>query len=145
MAGGLLGRVRNLVAASSIVPAAYGAVGWGLLTGNRRRGVNFFTSAFPQLLLAINGVKLNVIGEENLTRERPAVFIFNHRNNIDPVIVGAMVRTTGPGWAEELQKDPLVGTLGKLVDTVFIDREDKQSAVASLRRPKSLRARAFRW
>ena len=53
---GLLGRVRNLVAASGIVPAAYGAVGWGLLTGNRRRGVNFFT-AFPQLLLAINGVK----------------------------------------------------------------------------------------
>ncbi len=137
--GGLLGRVRNLVAASSIVPAAYGAVGWGLLTGNRRRGVNFFTSAFPQLLLAINGVKLNVIGEENLTRERPAVFIFNHRNNIDPVIVGAMVKDNWTGVGKkELQKDPVVGTLGKLVDTVFIDREDKQSAVASLREAEEL-------
>ncbi|MEI6254616.1 MAG: HAD-IB family hydrolase, partial [Mycobacteriaceae bacterium] len=60
--GGLLGQVRNLVAASTVVPVAYGAVGWGLLTRSRRRGVNFFTSAFPQLLLGVNGVKLHVVG-----------------------------------------------------------------------------------
>ena len=137
--GGLLGRVRNLVAASTLVPAAYGAVGWGLLTRSRRRGVNFFTSAFPQLLLAVNGVNLNVIGEENLTRQRPAVFIFNHRNNFDPVIVGALVKDNWTGVGKkELQKDPVVGTLGKLVDTVFIDREDPQSAVASLKEAEEL-------
>lgn len=137
--GGVLGQVRNLVAASTVVPAAYGALGWGLLTRNRRRGVNFFTSAFPQLLLAINGVKLNVLGEENLTRQRPAVFIFNHRNNIDPVIVGALVKDNWTGVGKkELQKDPFVGTLGKLVDTVFIDREDPQAAVASLKEAEQL-------
>jgi putative phosphoserine phosphatase/1-acylglycerol-3-phosphate O-acyltransferase len=137
--GGLLGRARNLVAASTVLPAAYGAVGWGLLTRNRRRGVNLFTSAFPQLLLGINGVKLNVVGEDNLTQQRPAVFIFNHRNNVDPVIVGAMVKHdwTGVG-KKELQKDPVVGTLGKLVDTVFIDRDDKQAAVASLKEAEEL-------
>ena len=59
------------------------------------------------MLLAINGVKLNVLGEENLTRQRPAVFIFNHRNNIDPVIVGALVRDNWTGVGKkELQKDP---------------------------------------
>jgi putative phosphoserine phosphatase/1-acylglycerol-3-phosphate O-acyltransferase len=137
--GGLLGQVRNLVAASTVVPAAYGAVSWGLLTRNRRRGVNFFTSAFPQLLLAINGVNLNVLGKENLTKKRPAVFIFNHRNNIDPIIVGAMVKDNWTGVGKkELQKDPVVGTLGKLVDTVFIDREDKQAAVASLKEAENL-------
>ena len=137
--GGLLGQVRNLVAASTVVPAAYGAVGWGLLTRSRRRGVNFFTSAFPQLLLGVNGVSLNVLGEENLTRERPAVFIFNHRNNFDPVIVGSLVKDNWTGVGKkELQKDPVVGTLGKLVDTVFIDREDPQSAVASLKEAEQL-------
>jgi putative phosphoserine phosphatase/1-acylglycerol-3-phosphate O-acyltransferase len=137
--GGLLGQVRNLVAASTLIPAAYGAVGWGLLTRNRRRGVNVFTSAFPQLLLGVNGVKLNVVGEENLTRQRPAVFIFNHRNNIDPVIVGALVKDNWTGVGKkELQKDPLMGTLGKLVDTVFIDREDAQAAVASLKEAEQL-------
>ena len=137
--GGLLGQVRNLVAASTVIPAAYGAVGWGLLTRNRRRGVNVFTSAFPQLLLAVNGVKLNVLGEENLTRQRPAVFIFNHRNNIDPVIVGALVKENWTGVGKkELQNDPLVGTLGKLVDTVFIDRDNHESAVASMKEAEQL-------
>ena len=137
--GGLVGQMRNLLAAGSVVPAAYGAVGWGLLTRSRRRGVNFFTTAFPQMLLVINGVNLNVIGEENLTKERPAVFIFNHRNNIDPVIVGSLVKDNWTGVGKkELQNDPLVGTLGKLVDTVFIDREDPKKAVESLKQAEEL-------
>ena len=137
--GGLMGQVRNLLGAGSILPAAYGAVGWGLLTRNRRRGVNFFTTAFPQLLLAINGVSLNVLGAENLKKQRPAVFIFNHRNNFDPVIVGSLVKDNWTGVGKkELQNDPVVGTIGKLVDTVFIDRDDPKSAVESLRNAEEL-------
>jgi len=137
--GGLVGQVRNLIGASTVIPAAYGAVGWGLLTGSRRRGVNFFTATFPQLLLAANGVTLRVLGKENLTRKRPAVFIFNHRNNFDPVIVGALVKDNWTGVGKkELQNDPVVGTIGKLVDTVFIDREDPKAAVASLKEAENL-------
>ena len=95
---------------------------WGsaLLTRSRRRGVNFFTSTWSQLLLTASGVHLNVIGKENLTAERPAVFIFNHRNQADPVIVGALVRDN---WVavgkKELESDPIMGTLGKLLDSVI--------------------------
>lgn len=137
--GGLIGQVRNLLGMSTVVPAAYGAIGWGLLTRSRRRGVNFFTTAFPQLLLAVNGVELNVLGGENLKKQRPAVFIFNHRNNFDPVVVGALVKDNWTGVGKkELQNDPIVGTIGKLVDTVFIDRDDPQSAVESLRNAEEL-------
>ncbi len=137
--GGLVGQVRNLLGVGAVVPAAYGALGWGLLTRSRRRGVNFFTTAFPQLLLAINGVSLNVIGAENLKKKRPAVFIFNHRNNFDPVLVGALVKDNWTGVGKkELQNDPIVGTLGKLVDTVFIDRDDPKAAVESLRNAEDL-------
>jgi len=137
--GGLLGQVRTLLGVGSVVPAAYSAIGWGLLTGSRRRGINVFTTAFPQLLLAINGVDLNVVGEENLKKKRPAVFIFNHRNNFDPVIVGALVKDNWTGVGKkELQNDPVMGTLGKLVDTVFIDREDPKAAVESLKQAEEL-------
>ena len=137
--GGLLGQVRSLLGVGSVVPAAYSAIGWGLLTGSRRRGINVFTTAFPQLLLAINGVDLNVIGQENLKKKRPAVFIFNHRNNFDPVIVGALVKDNWTGVGKkELQNDPVMGTLGKLVDTVFIDREDPKAAVESLKQAEEL-------
>jgi putative phosphoserine phosphatase / 1-acylglycerol-3-phosphate O-acyltransferase len=137
--GGLTGTVRTLVGIGSSVPIAAGAVGWGVLTRSRRRGVNFFSSNFGPVLLAANGVHLNVIGRKNLTAQRPAVFIFNHRNNIDPIITSALVRDnfTGVG-KKELESDPVVGTLGKLMDAVFIDRDDNQSAVESLHKVEEL-------
>src|SRR6201992_1585552 len=130
---GLRRQLRTLAGFSSMFPVAAGAVGIGLLAGSRRRGVNFFTSNFSQLLLAASGVHLNVIGRENLNAQRPAVFIYNHRNQVDPVIAGALVRDNWVAVAKkELQKDPIRGPLGKLLDGVFIDRDDPVAAVETL-------------
>lgn len=131
--GGIVGQLRTLIGIGSIVPVGVGALGWGLLTRNRRRGLNFFTTVYPQVLLAVNGVRLNVIGSENLIAARPAVFIFNHRNQVDPVIAGALVRDNWVAIGKrELEKDPITGPLGKLAETVFIDRDDSAAAVESL-------------
>jgi putative phosphoserine phosphatase/1-acylglycerol-3-phosphate O-acyltransferase len=131
--GGIGAQLRTLAGVGSLVPVAAGAVGIGLLTRSRRRGVNFFTATWSQLLLAASGVRLNILGAENLTAERPAVFIFNHRNQADPVIAGALIRDN---WVavgkKELQSDPIMGTLGKVLDSVFIDRDDPAAAVESL-------------
>ena len=130
---GLRRQLRTLAGFGSMFPVAAGAVGIGVLTRNRRRGVNFFTSTFSQLSLAIAGVQLNVIGQENLTAQRPAVFIFNHRNQVDPVIAGALVRDNWIGVGKkELEKDPIMGTLGKLLDGVFIDRDDPAAALETM-------------
>lgn len=132
--GGLLGQLRTLIGLGSMGPVAAGAVSLGVLTGSRRRGVNFFTSVYPQLLLTVNGVRLNVIGKENLTAARPAVFIFNHRNQVDPVIACALVRDNWVSVGKrELQNDPILGPLGKMMGTVFIDRDDSAAAVEMLR------------
>ncbi|MGB9308566.1 MAG: HAD-IB family hydrolase/lysophospholipid acyltransferase family protein [Mycobacterium sp.] len=126
-------QLRTLAGFSSMFPVAAGAVGIGVLTGSRRKGVNFFTSTFSQLLLATCGVHLNVIGQENLTAQRPAVFLFNHRNQVDPIISGALVKDNWVGVGKkELERDPIMGTLGKLLDGVFIDRDDPASAVETL-------------
>ncbi len=132
--GGPLGRVRSLAAIGSLGPVATGALGIGLLARNRRTGVNFLTRYWPETVLALSGVKLNVLGEENLTAQRPAVFTFNHRNNFDVFIVAALVRDNWTGIAKkELETNPLIGPLGKLMDAAFIDRADTASAVAALR------------
>ncbi|MGA9360437.1 MAG: HAD-IB family hydrolase, partial [Mycobacterium sp.] len=126
-------QIRTLAGFGTMFPVAAGALGVGVLTGSRRRGVNFFTSNFSQLLLATAGVHLNVIGKENLTAQRPAVFIFNHRNQVDPVITAALVRDNWVGVGKkELQSDPVMGTIGKLVDTAFIDRDNPVAAVETL-------------
>jgi len=84
-------------------------------------------------------VNMNVLGAENLTKKRPAVFIFNHRNNFDPIISAALIKDNWTGVGKkELESDPVIGTLGKLVDTVFIDRDDPKSAIESMRHVEDL-------
>lgn len=141
---GLSGLVRNLAGVSTLGPVAAGAVGWGLLHRSRRRGVNFFTRNFFSLLFAINGVSVEVIGRENLTKKRPAVFIFNHRNNFDPMITASLIgeNVTGVG-KKELASDPLLGPVGKLLDGVFIDREDTAAAVETLQQVEDMVAKGI--
>src|ERR1700759_3179608 len=131
--GGITAQLRTLAGVGSVVPVAAGALGIGLLTGSRRRGVNFFTATWSQLLLTASGVQLNVLGKENLTAERPAVFIFNHRNQADPVIVGALIRDNWVAVGKQvLDSDTIMGTLGRVLDSVFIDRDNPTAAVESL-------------
>jgi putative phosphoserine phosphatase / 1-acylglycerol-3-phosphate O-acyltransferase len=131
--GGPLGQVRSLAALSSLGPLAAGALGIGMLARDKRTGVNFLTRFWPETVLALSGVKLNVTGAEHLTARRPAVFLFNHRNNFDVFMVAALVKDNWTGVAKkELESNPLVGPLGKLMDAAFIDRADTASAVAGL-------------
>jgi putative phosphoserine phosphatase/1-acylglycerol-3-phosphate O-acyltransferase len=128
-------QLRTVAGVASMVPIAAGALGLGLLTRKKRTGVNFFTSAFGRALLTATGVNLNVIGKDNLTKQRPAVFIFNHRNQVDPVIAGRLVDTnfTSVG-KKELENDPIVGTIGKVMDATFIDRDNPKAAVEDLKK-----------
>src|SRR5262249_52981342 len=82
---------------------------------------------------------LTVLGDENLTAERPAVFIFNHRNQVDPMIAGRLVSDnfTSVG-KKELENDPIVGTMGKIMDAAFIDRDDPQKAIEGLKKVEEL-------
>jgi putative phosphoserine phosphatase / 1-acylglycerol-3-phosphate O-acyltransferase len=132
-AGTPLARVRALAGAGSLAPLAAGALGIGLLTRNKRTGINFLTRFWPETVLALNGVKLNVSGAQNLTAQRPAVFLFNHRNNFDVFMVAALVKDNWTGIAKkELEANPIFGTIGKLLDAAFIDRADSAAAVAAL-------------
>ncbi|RAV08757.1 HAD-IB family hydrolase [Mycolicibacterium sp. GF69] len=132
-------QLRTAAGIAAMGPIAAGAVGLGLLTRSKRTGVNFFTAAFGRALMTTIGINVNVLGKENLTKQRPAVFLFNHRNQADPLIAGHLVDTnfTSVG-KKELEKDPIVGTLGRIMDAAFIDREDPQKAVEGLRKVEDL-------
>lgn len=132
-------QLRTVAGIASLLPAAAGGLGLGLLTRNRRTGVNFFTAAWTRLLMTAIGIELNVLGEENLTAKRPAVFLFNHRNQADPFIAGRLISDnfTSVG-KKELEKDPLMGTVGRVLDAAFIDRDDPKAAVEGLRKIEEL-------
>ena len=130
---GPLAQARTLASVSSLGPFAAGALGIGLLTRSKRTGVNFLTRYWPETVLALNGVRLNVTGAVHLAAPRPAVFLFNHRNNFDVFMVASLVRDDWTGVAKiELERNPLIGPIGKLMDAAFIDRSDSAAAVAAL-------------
>ncbi len=134
-----LSQLRTAAGIATMMPIAAGALGIGLLTRNKRTGVNFFTSMFGRTLLNTVGINLQVLGKENLTAQRPAVFIFNHRNQADPMIAGTLVSDnfTSVG-KKELENDPIVGTMGKIMDAAFIDRDDPAKAVEGLKKVEDL-------
>lgn len=142
--GGAVSLLRTAAGVASMVPLGAGAIGVGLLSRNKRTGVNFFTSAFGRTVLTAVGITLNVLGAENLTARRPAVFLFNHRNQADPLIAGRLVATDFTSVVKkELENDPIVGTLGRVMDAAFIARDDPKKAIESLKKVEELAAKGL--
>ncbi len=141
---GMVGKARNAVGISSLGPAAAGGLIVGAVTRRRRVGVDFFIKSWVDALFASCGVSFDVQGEENLWKKRPAVFIFNHRNNIDVVMTAKLVERefTGVG-KKEAANNPLGAALGKMLDAVFIDRSDSGSAVDALKPVEDAMARGL--
>jgi len=126
--------IRDVAAAGAFLSAVFTGAGIGLLNRSRDDAVNTMISMGGDLALALAGVHVNVVsGAEHLWSHRPAVFIFNHQSNVDPLVVMSLVRRdlTGVG-KKELAANPLLRGLGALADFVFIDRSDTAGAVAAL-------------
>ena len=125
--------VRNLIGTAAMVPAAAEGIVVGLLRRNRRNGVDQFMRRVADSQFFWAGVTLNVEGRDNLEAERPAVFIFNHKNNFDIFVAGRLVGHdfTSVG-KKEAAANPIGAAIGKLMDAVFIDRDDTAGAIAAL-------------
>ena len=106
----------------------------GLVSRDKRQSLNFATPRWLDVLFALTQVRLEVTGRENLWAARPAVFIFNHRNNFDAFMVARLVEKDFTGVAKkELQSNPIMGTFGKIADVAFVDRNSPGAAVAALK------------
>ena len=72
-------------------------------------------------------------GEENLWSHRPAVFIYNHRNNFDPYVAIKLVRRDWGSVAKKEIAGPLAPVMQWLMPNVaFIDRSSSAKAVEGL-------------
>lgn len=105
----------------------------GLLSRDRRHGINTGIALGTELGLALAGVRIAVIGEHNLWRSRPAIFIGNHQSELDAVVLGALVRRdfTAVG-KKEARHDPRVLFLSAALDPAWVDRGNTAQAVAAL-------------
>lgn len=112
---------------------AAGALNAGLVTGavlgavrrDKRAGTNVGIPLACDAALAMAGVKLNITGEENVWKARPAIFIGNHQSSLDPVIMGSLLRRDFTGVSKaEAKFDPRMVAASLFLDPVFIDRSN---------------------
>ena len=120
---------------------AAGALNAGLVTGavlgavrrDKRAGTNVGIPLACDAALAVAGVRLNIIGEENVWKARPAIFIGNHQSSLDPVIMGSLLRRDFTGVSKaEAKFDPRMLAASLFLDPVFIDRSNSGQSRAAL-------------
>lgn len=113
------------------------ALGTGLVTGvltqDRRSGVDITTSLFGRLGGWLSDIRIEVTGEQH-TAGRPAVFFINHQSAmIDLLVTTRVVQRGFTAVAKaELAQLPLLGKLLELADVAFVDRTNTANAISAL-------------
>lgn len=92
----------------------------------------FFIRLWAGIWGFLSGVRFEAHGLENIDRDNPYIYIFNHRSFVDapviPLMIPQEVRAIGK---KELSRIPVFGqVIGKLA--VWVDRSDAESRRVSL-------------
>jgi 1-acyl-sn-glycerol-3-phosphate acyltransferase len=96
---------------------------------------NAFVLLWSRVILGSIGVKVTVSGREHLPLGAPAIYMVNHQSLLDTPILFRHVSPTLRFVAKKsLRWVPFMGWAMALNDFVFIDRQHRTSAIASLDR-----------
>lgn len=86
-----------------------------------------------RVILFISGVQINVVGEENVPKDTPVLYIGNHRSFFDIMITYVRVpRPTGYVAKAEMRKVFLLNFWMKLVNCQFLDRKDVKKGLVTI-------------
>ena len=121
--------LRNMTGMLAAAPVATGAALLGLVRKSRREASNLTTSLIPSLMLGLANVELEVVNSQALDAQRPAVFVVHQRSRIDTFVIAKLLgRDTTIVVDRSLASDPVVGTIGRLLDVQFVRGVDELDA-----------------
>lgn len=125
--------VRSAAAYGAMFPSMLGGATVGLLNRDRNAIAQYGVSTWVERLFAFTGVKLSVRGEEHLWSRRPAVFIYNHRNNFDPYVAIKLVHRDWGAVGKKELAGPFSGWAQWLTPNVaYVDRSSTGKALEAL-------------
>lgn len=88
---------------------------------------------WAKILLCLSRIKVEVIGRENVTTERPQIFMANHQGDFDILIFLAHIPVDFLWTAKkELFHVPVFGRAMRKAGCVEIDRQDREKAMKGL-------------
>ncbi len=76
-------------------------------------------------VIFLSGIKVTVIGEENVPKDTPVLYVGNHHSIFDVVVTYVRVpNLTGFVAKKEIAKVPLLSTWMRYLNCLFLDRKD---------------------
>jgi len=126
--------IRTTAMFGSLLAAGGAGVVAGLLSRDRRRGVDLATSVFGRVGPPLGDISINVTGRDNAWSHRPAVFFVNHQSTLIDVLVTSSVIERGFTIVvkAEVRRMRVVGPMFELADVAFLDRQDTSKAISAL-------------
>ena len=103
--------------------------------------IHKITTRWAKFVMKLAGAKITIIGEENIPKDKTALFISNHQSNFDiPLLMSSIDVPKGFIAKKELEKIPLISTWMKYIKCIFMDRGNlRKSAEAIVEGTKLLR------
>lgn len=131
---GITDYLRALGVYGSLVASALVGLGvWGL-GGSKNDGRNAMVALWADIAAALVGLKLEVIGEDKLWANRPAVIITNHQSQADAIVMLKLLRGNFAAVGKkEITQIPLVSQAIQFAGVIPIDRQDHAKAIESMR------------
>jgi putative phosphoserine phosphatase/1-acylglycerol-3-phosphate O-acyltransferase len=122
--------IERLARTGLLAQTIAACTGYGLLTRamglNPLGNANRLTRLVGDVGSGFAGLDYEVDGRERLHGERPAIYIFNHQSLLDAMVVAHLLRQdVVPLCKREMAANPLLGPLLRQVDTIFVDRDDR--------------------
>ena len=86
-----------------------------------------------RVILFFSGTKITVKGQENIPKDRAALYIGNHRSYFD-ILVGYVTVPSLTGFVakKEMEKIPLLSSWMKLVNCLFLDRVNLKEGLKTI-------------
>ena len=86
------------------------------------------------VLVFISGVKLTVIGEENIPKDRSVLYIGNHRSYFD-IIIGYTLLPSLTGYMakKEMDRYPVLNIWMRNIHCLFLDRTDIRQGMETIK------------
>ncbi len=136
---------RTVLAGQALLATtAIGLLGRRLGVG-ADRNINRMTRLMGDLGAGVAGLDIEIEGREHLRHQQATVFVFNHQSLLDSLVLAHLLRNDVVAFCKkEMASHPLVGSLLRQMDTVFVDRNEKnqgavlQQALALLAGGRSL-------
>ena len=86
-----------------------------------------------RFILKITGAKITVIGEENVPKDTPVLYIGNHRSYFDILLTYSRCPIrTGYIAKKEMEKIPLLSTWMKNLYCLFLDRDNMREGLKTI-------------